>query len=84
MKYQKSFKKSSFRDHPLFMAGKGLGDWWGLQCFLKTGGLGVLNMKLGGVQIFPHKIWWALHFCLYHQKNNCYHDDTDKRSEGLS
>ena len=43
----------------------------------------MLNMRFGGLQFFLQKLS-GLELCRYHQKNDCYYNDTDEKSEEFS
>ena len=78
----KVFSSKNFRDHPLFMAGRGLGNRWGLQFFSKKLEVGMLNMRSGASKFLYRKL--GVLYLLGITKNDCYYNDIDKRSEELS
>ena len=49
------------------MVGSLLGNRWGLRLFSKEFGVGMLNMRSGGLQIFVQKIGGVVSFG-YHKK----------------
>ena len=63
----KVVSSKNFRDHPLFMAGRGLGNRWGPP-FSKKLGVGMLNMRSGGLQIFVQKIGGVVSFGYHRRK----------------
>ena len=64
----KVVSSKNFRDHPLFMARRGLGNRWGPPVFSKTLGVGMLNIRFGGSPNFCTENWVSCTFWVSQKK----------------